>query len=139
MDTISLRTSITPYKGESDIVLLPEILVNNDPLVNWKYNEVGVDLGYLTETLHRTGEFFIVTCSCGDAGCAGIEEGIKVSRDVDNVRWKVPGYWGPARVLVFEGKAYDSAIESSIQQFKQLRAQNPQLETVPINTDWAFD
>lgn len=42
-----------------------------------------VDIRRLAEALTREGEHFIFTCGCGDAGCAGIFEGVqsKISGD----------------------------------------------------------
>jgi hypothetical protein len=36
-----------------------------------------VDIRRLAEALTREGEYFIFTCGCGDAGCAGIFEGVQ--------------------------------------------------------------
>ncbi len=42
-----------------------------------------VDIRRLAEALTREGEYFIFTCGCGDAGCAGIFEGVwsRIARD----------------------------------------------------------
>ncbi len=44
-----------------------------------------VDIRRLTEALTREGEHFIFTCGCGDAGCAGIFEGVRSRISEDQV------------------------------------------------------
>lgn len=49
-----------------------------------------VDLFALAKSCQLSGEFFIATCSCGEPGCAGIDEGIKVTHFYDSILWQVP-------------------------------------------------
>ncbi len=49
-----------------------------------------IDLIHLSKSCQLSGEFFIVTCGCGDAGCAGIDDGIRVTHLDDRIVWEVP-------------------------------------------------
>jgi hypothetical protein len=46
-----------------------------------------LDISQLSAALTGTGEFFIFTCGCGEAGCAGIHEGVHSQVDGDAVMW----------------------------------------------------
>jgi hypothetical protein len=48
-----------------------------------------VDLNELINSLSQSGEFFIFTCECGIAGCAGIEEGVQVSHESELIHWNL--------------------------------------------------
>jgi hypothetical protein len=52
-----------------------------------------VDLAQLQASVHEDGEFFIFTCECGEAECAGIEEPVTVTRDAEGVRWRLGDAW----------------------------------------------
>ena len=50
-----------------------------------------IALTQLAKSCQLSGEFFIVTCNCcGDAGCAGIDDGIRVTHFDDRIIWEVP-------------------------------------------------
>lgn len=49
-----------------------------------------IDLAQLCKSCQLSGEFFIVTCGCGDPGCAGIDDGIRVTHLDDRVVWDAP-------------------------------------------------
>ncbi|WP_147821090.1 hypothetical protein [Salidesulfovibrio onnuriiensis] len=77
------------------------------------------------------GELYIFTCSCGDPGCLGIDEGIQVSHGNGVVRWKVrnPIAWNPEEALpewthdvefVFDRDEYVSAVKVALEQAKAL-------------------
>ena len=48
-----------------------------------------IDLPHLVRSLHFEGEYYIFTCGCGEAGCAGIFEGVHVSFEGDLIKWLV--------------------------------------------------
>jgi hypothetical protein len=99
------------------------ILVNTD-------GDVGDDVildGYtLLETLHPSKfhqfqpEYFFFTCECGEPGCAGLFDGVVVTRLEQTVVWRFPDAYGPllrargfgnVRIFEFERAAYDSALQ----------------------------
>jgi len=52
--------------------------------------ENSIDLIDLSKSCQLSGEFFIVTCGCGEAGCAGIYDGIRVTHFDDRIMWEAP-------------------------------------------------
>ncbi len=48
-----------------------------------------VDLISLVRSLYYPGEFYIFTCGCGNAGCAGIWDGVLVRHEPHIVRWRL--------------------------------------------------
>lgn len=46
-----------------------------------------IHLPLLIQSLHEPGAYDIFTCDCGEAGCAGIFEGIHVTHEGELVRW----------------------------------------------------
>ena len=49
--------------------------------VNWKN---------LVESCFNDGDYFILTCVCGDPGCAGIERAFQISCVGKNIKWEIP-------------------------------------------------
>jgi hypothetical protein len=109
--------------------IFTSVLVDGQPIVDYDRYEVATNLFDLWESTKRDGEFFIITCLCGDAGCAGIQEGVHVSFDSEKVRWTVKG-WGPTQTYIFEREAYVDAIEAGVEELRQMTAQH-KLEIVP--------
>lgn len=46
-------------------------------------------LSSLVASCYSSGEFDIFTCGCGFAGCAGIEEGIRVTHKGGRIQWSL--------------------------------------------------
>ncbi|HVF99295.1 MAG TPA: hypothetical protein VND68_05620 [Chloroflexia bacterium] len=111
----SLRIRLKMHRGfnsDSDSdpdYLVAEVLVNGTPLADFSY--YATDLHSLLGSTQDSGEFFIITCWCGDPGCAGLRRGIEVRRESKVVYWHVlqPR---PERRFVFEREAYDEAINN---------------------------
>lgn len=49
-----------------------------------------LDFSSFVDSTKRDGEYFLVTCTCGEPGCAGIFDGVLVTHEGELVRWKVP-------------------------------------------------
>jgi len=120
---LEIETQVIPEGGA-----WAEILIDGEPLAG---PGRGVDLYQLTLTLQQGGEYWIITCSCGDTGCAGITQGVDVFRDGQNVHWVIfqPG---PVRALVFDGAAYREAIKQGLDRFLQGCGQHPSQGIVPM-------
>jgi hypothetical protein len=58
-----------------------------DGLSPVKNNEDAVDLFELFESVSKDGNYFIFTCSCGVAGCAGYFNGISISTKNEITTW----------------------------------------------------
>ena len=131
MNTIEVRTRVERDSEDGRDRIVPKILVDGRPVVDFDGLTLGVDVGQLRRSLREDGELFIVTCACGDARCAGIRQGIAVRRDAKNVHWTVRGF-GPTRTLSFERAAYTAAIERGLAQLRTM-CQRQDVDTVPIN------
>jgi hypothetical protein len=113
-----------------DRSLWTEILVDEELLLDFEGSYLAVDLGQLALSLQGDGEFVIVTCTCGVAGCAGLTRGIEVTHDGKNVHWVIREP-GPTRRLSFDGEAYAEAIKQGLAQFEQRCIEHPGMEPVP--------
>jgi hypothetical protein len=91
-DHFELEISLTGPHDQDDAltpqvyVITQAVLINGENLAP----KNPIDLCELAKSCQLPGEFYIVTCGCGDAGCAGIEDGIWVSHLSDSITWEVP-------------------------------------------------
>lgn len=91
-DHFELKVSLKgPYEQNDELVprvylITQAVLINAENLAP----ENPIDLRQLAKSCQVSGEFYIVTCGCGNAECAGIENGIRVSHFPDRIRWEVP-------------------------------------------------
>ena len=51
--------------------------------------EYAIDFIELARTGIADGEYFFLTCGCGEPGCAGLFEPIKVTSDAEKIHWHV--------------------------------------------------
>lgn len=106
-----------------------------------------VDMRILAASMKGPGEYDILTCSCGEPGCAGVWQGIIVFHYYDLIRWLIPHPivrpFEPdgkeaERVITFKDRYfrktdYVKAIVSAIEEAKGLILQNPDsARTVPL-------
>ena len=89
-----------------------------------------LDLYELVRSTKGEGEFFLITCTCGEAGCAGIFDGVLVTHEGESIRWKVPTPLqapdtdcGVAELnydeFVFERNSYVKVIREALMQLKE--------------------
>ena len=94
------------------------------------HKKYALDMEELALSCRFSGEFEILTCGCGYAGCAGIDEGIHVTHQDGTILWKVrnpvswPGYKDlPKNITfteyLFDKQQYVEAIRSSVEEVKQ--------------------
>jgi hypothetical protein len=69
-----------------------------------------------------TGE--LMTCSCGNAGCAGIWEGTKIKVRSRTVEWTDIDSGLPKRFHSFDRVAYAAAIAKTVTLMKEIAAEN---------------
>jgi hypothetical protein len=134
MDEIIVTAKIRQNERDAKPYLCGVVEINDRLLVNYEHGDLSVDLTELAKTLDTDGEFFIITCSCGDAGCAGINEGVQVTREHNVLRWLVRKSGKgpePERAFTFNAEAYTAAVKRGLVQFMQLYEDNPTLETTP--------
>jgi hypothetical protein len=101
-------------KGRS---LQTEIRVDNHLLYDFTSRWLQVDLFELAQSLDQEGEYFIITCWCGNPGCAGIHRGIDIYYNDGKVFWVIyePA---PARTLVFDEQAYRKSVNIGLADFR---------------------
>jgi hypothetical protein len=62
----------------------PLLLIDGEPIEE----QLPIDLWVLVKSVLRPGRHYIYTCSCGDPGCAGVEEGIRVGHRLGRIIWE---------------------------------------------------
>lgn len=107
MDTLTINLKLHSHDEPEDY-LVTEVAINGQPIVD--FGKYAIDLYELMKSKQSNGSFFIITCWCGDAGCAGISHGIKVEHRDGKVFWVVSEP-EPKRNLVFQQDAYQQAME----------------------------
>lgn len=79
--------------------------------------------GYYLAKSAFTGEYWIATCGCGNAGCAGIDAGIKVKVRKHTVEWRIPrndGYSFDKTFYSFKKSDYLAMLDGFVQQLKDI-------------------
>lgn len=91
-DTLELKIRLIRPQVETgdeetvSYLVTQAIYVNRQKLVSG----YPIDLIELAKSCQINGEFDIVTCGCGFAACAGIDDGIRVTHAADRITWEVP-------------------------------------------------
>jgi hypothetical protein len=90
-DRIELKVTLRePSEGrdfsQSYHLITQAVLINGENIAP----ENPIDLRDLAKSCQLSGEFFIVTCQCGNADCAGIDDGIRVEHRPDRITWEIP-------------------------------------------------
>jgi hypothetical protein len=112
MNQLTLR--LKPHgQDEQEEYLVVEVVVDGTALTDFDY--YATDLPELIRSSERAGDYFILTCWCGQAECAGIRQGIHIRQEHGNIFWQVVEP-APKRRFVFEQTAYKQAIRDCIKQ-----------------------
>ena len=115
MNQLTLR--LKPHRqDEQTEYLVVEISVDGNILTD--FDDFATDLPELIRSSERDGNYFILTCWCGDAGCAGLRHGISVHHGRGNIFWQLVEP-EPKRRFVFTRTAYEQAIRECIKQGKR--------------------
>jgi hypothetical protein len=74
----------------------------------------------LRKSLDQPGDYFFVTCTCGDAGCAGIFSPTQVRHEDGAIRWLVPSRRKrtPIEQYVFAKAHYQFEIERAVRHIR---------------------
>ena len=113
----------------ADKFIVTEVLVDNSPITDFKKAGLTTNMVVLEKSINQNGDFFIVTCWCGIAECAGIRYGIKVSHSTSNIHWVVRGFGDP-QTYYFDQTQYKKAIKNGIRQL-QYMMKDKSLRVVP--------
>jgi len=86
MNTLEISSRLDYDQDDKCSYIVSTISVDGADLSNG----FTMDWEALAESCRKPGEYFILTCSCGDNGCAGIDRGIIVLHQKETVKWLVP-------------------------------------------------
>jgi hypothetical protein len=89
--TIHFKSTSDPKTGDPELLVIAKI--NQLLLVDFAYYGLTTSLPELARSSQKPGEFFIITCHCGDPGCAGIRQGIEVTHAKNQVVWRYQPLW----------------------------------------------
>ena len=137
MSALLIRTLVEQRPDTDERCLKTKVFVDNRPLVDYQGATLATSMSELRRSLKNDGEFFIITCTCGEPFCAGIRRGIQVHRDSKNVHWIVRDF-GPTQTYTFELEAYLAAIEQGIGQFRQMMTHHG-LPVIPQGNAYLFE
>jgi hypothetical protein len=115
MNQVTLRLKPHGQDEQTDYLV---IKVSVDGNVLTDFDDYATDLPELIRSSERSSDYFIVTCWCGHAACAGIRHGMHVRHEHGNIFWQIVE---PAlkRRFVFEQSTYTQAIRDCIKQGKR--------------------
>ena len=82
--SVRLEIHLEQEDGEPDL-LMPQIVIDGRTLAAFDHGPI--DLSELERSLAGDGTYFIWTCTCGDAGCGGRTNGVRVEHSDGVVRW----------------------------------------------------
>ena len=126
IDLVCTIKNIKSDDGNKAKFLYKIIQIDGKPF----HKKHALDMEELALSCRFSGEFEILTCGCGNAGCAGIDEGIHVTHKDGTIHWKVrnpvswPGYKDlPKNIAyteyLFDKQQYVEAIRSSVEKAKE--------------------
>ena len=94
-----------------------------------------IDYRDLVESVFNDGDYFILTCGCGVAGCAGLFTPIEVTSDAEYVYWHIiqPA---PERRFTFSKREYADCVKEMLQRHARLPPnRGGQIPDVPCGFD----
>ncbi len=111
-----------------------DLLVDQHLQIDVTHNEFAIDLSELARSVNQSGEFFVLTCSCGDPGCAGIQQGVHVSHTETYVQWEISDWGrgvGASTVWTFDRNVYGHTIQRALTEMYHQLDMHPMSETTP--------
>lgn len=82
------NTEDAKYAGKDDLLvynmLILSLRVDDLILIKRTIDLTALHLSYLAE---KTSNHYIFTCSCGNPGCAGVYEEIKIKKNINEIIW----------------------------------------------------
>ena len=131
MDHLEIVVGISPKSGNIDETVVAEVSINGRPFVP---DDLAADMTALAATLDGAGEYFVVTCQCGDPGCAGMQTGVQVAEGAGEVSWTIRDWGGrerPGAEYRFDSEQYRAEIQRALRSFLDLMTSQSQLDTTP--------
>jgi hypothetical protein len=86
-----------------------------------------IDYFDLASSARENGDYFILTCGCGDAGCAGLFEPIKVTHTSDTIAWHITEP-EPKRDYIFRKPEYVAEVRRALEDAIKINPTLPEDE-----------
>jgi hypothetical protein len=114
-----LDLQLKAHKSESDELsyLVVEIVVDGEIIAN--FNAFATDLIEFERSTREPGDYFIITCWCGDPLCAGVGAPVHVRHEKMVVHWRLASP-APARDLAFTLENYRTALAHARRQIERI-------------------
>lgn len=131
MDILEFKLTGVPQETEEGTKYLAAkmvVFINGVPLLRVG-QDYAVDTSSLLAQVCAPGEVFLYTCSCGNAGCAGIDRGVRLEPTDELLQWNLPedvfGQWlssehGQRRQFEFALAHYQAALGSICSQLQAM-------------------
>ncbi len=122
---IEVVTELDSETHEIKYNIAGQIYINDKLVVSHK--EYPIDLMQLHTSIMQVGMYDFWTCSCGDAGCAGLWRTIQVKHEQKNIIWnftKLP--FLPDGTFIFDQEMYKNEIDKVIGQTNRIARYNKQ-------------
>lgn len=118
LDTIDIEKHVEVYESGSLEKLV--LVLNGTPLKGtFDAGELAISLA-----INREDDLEIMTCSCGNAGCAGINYGTTIIPGDHIIRWEDIDCGLPNKSYRFDRKRYEAVIDKAIRLMKELAVSN---------------
>lgn len=93
-----------------------------------------IAIDQLVRSTARNDDYWIFTCGCGEAGCAGIWRPVIIVSEGPYTLWKA--YYAKRRkIFLFDRDAYRNTIWTFVQKLVEKARENPKLELSPYGVD----
>jgi hypothetical protein len=133
MDKLKLSIK-TDIEEDFTMHLYAEVKIGDFLLADYGREILAIDLLQLLASLKGDGEYFVITCGCGVPECAGVYNGILVSREKDHINWLLKNFQGNPnleKAFSFDAKEYSQTIKQGLKEFLRLYMSNPNAKTSP--------
>lgn len=119
MNDLRIRNQI---QQREDQYLVSEVLVDGIPVGD--FSTIATDLAALHASIASSGVYSILTCWCGEPGCAGIHHGIDVLHRDGLIHWHIREP-RPRRHFQFDASAYRAAVEQALSEAGEIMRLDP--------------
>lgn len=121
MNTLCFQVEQDLDPDTEDVLTFIRVLVDGEDLA--VFPSLVVCFSSLFRSFYGDGEEFLVTCTCGDPSCAGIDRGVRRERLANGIRWTL--FEPRAAVFTFEAGGFEAAVHGLRRQLLELHARDP--------------
>jgi hypothetical protein len=137
VNLLQLRLRHQTWRADSTVGTNVDVLVDGELLAD--FGNFATDLPFaLLPSAEYDGSFEILTCTCGNAGCAGLFHPIQVAHHDGAVHWEITEP-EPPRHLTFDERAYAEEISRLVDEGKRLVLEGKLKDAVPEGNQQFFD